>query len=142
MAVSQAELAEKGALIHLQDLRAQMDELYKTYPGLLKAEQNAKRNATMLAKYGTLNPHKAAEGATTKTAKVAGTGPKKSHKKGAGKKAQEAAQAAQTNGTGTGTATEPGIPEVQSSEGILEAQQAHGTEVLEMTGAESPEQVG
>lgn len=124
MAVSQAELAEKGALIHLQDLKAQIDELYKAYPGLLKAEQNAKRNATMLAKYGTLNPHKVAEVA----AKAAATGPKKSHKKGAGKKAQAAVA-----GTSTGSAA----PAEAAPEAAAPAPE---TEVMEIAEGAEPEQ--
>jgi hypothetical protein len=121
MAVSQAELAEKGALIHLQDLKSQIEELYKAYPGLLKAEQNAKRNATMLAKYGTLNPHKVAEASAAKT-----TGPKKSHKKGAGKKAQAAAAQGQTVPGTEATASDVQTPPASEPEAASET-------VLEMT---------
>jgi hypothetical protein len=101
--ISKDELAARGALSVLQDYKQAIADLYKSYPKLLKIEQEEKRKATMLRKYGTLNPTKAQMTAKAEAAaSVAGTEgvakPKgKSHKKGQGKKALQAVQAAQTN---------------------------------------------
>lgn len=95
--LTQKELAERGALALLFEYREQIEALYKEYPNLKTAEVEAKRRETMMKKYGTLTPTKAqidavkakGEGAGA-TATAAAPGAKKSHKKGAGKKAQGA----------------------------------------------------
>jgi hypothetical protein len=102
------ELAARGALSYLGELKAQIAELYKTYPKLLKIEQEDKRRATMMKKYGTLNPTKAQMAAKAdQAASVAGVPAPKakvSHKKGQGKKAAQAAQANAAVDAATGSA--------------------------------------
>lgn len=83
--LTEKQLAERGAVIALQEMKAEIQKLYDAYPGLLLKERLEKRKQTMLDKYGTLNPHEAkAKGAAKPKAKVNATGaagPKKSHHK-------------------------------------------------------------
>ena len=91
MALSKDVLAEKGALTHLLDLRKEITDLLAAYPNLAKLEQNAKREATLLKKYGTTDLSAIAK-ASAKGKSADGV-EKVSHKKGAGKKAKAAAAA-------------------------------------------------
>jgi hypothetical protein len=128
--LSEKQLAERGAVIAVQELKEQIEALYKAYPGLLKAEQQAKRERTMLAKYGTLNPHEAKQKAAAAEGKTAKA--KVSHKKGQGKKAQ-LAKAAETAGTvepvaeATGTAPAEETFEVVETPAEAEAETAAAT---------------
>ena len=83
--LTEKELAERGALIRLQELKTEAEGLYESYPGLLQRERMAKREQTMLERYGTLNPHeaqqKAAKAEKDAKAKAKTGGPKKSHHK-------------------------------------------------------------
>jgi len=106
--ISKDELAARGALSMLLEYKQAIAELYKTYPKLAAIEQEERRKATMIQKYGTLTPTKAQIAAVKarEEAKAAAAGteapvaaaadkPKVSHKKGMGKKAMAEKAAAE-----------------------------------------------